>query len=148
MLQAATAEKVDEKMGSFVWLLCFLLALWPLNQGGTISQSSSETSFKLFRFTVGLSHLGKLSFAQASAYVASANAKKSKQWIFGPSIHRAKNENFRNLTNYIPIDPKFYAGHYSQKDYTLKSNCKKDVNRNVALYPETLFEAKTLIFKN
>ena len=46
------------------------------------------------------------------------------------------------------IDPKFYADHYSQKNYTLKSNCKKDVNRNVAPYPETLFEAKMLIFKN
>ena len=35
------------------------------NRVRTISQSSSETPFKLFRFTVGLSHLKKLSFAQA-----------------------------------------------------------------------------------
>ena len=49
---------------------------------GTIFQSSSETPFKFSRFTVGLSHLEKLSFAQASAYIASANAK---------NIQRAKN---------------------------------------------------------
>ena len=64
------------------------------NRVGTISQSSSETPFKLFRFTVGLSHLEKLSFAQASAYIASANAKKWKSWIFGPSTNRVKNQNY------------------------------------------------------
>ena len=115
---------------------------------GTISQSFSETPFKLFRFTFGLSHLKKLSFAQPSAYIASANAKNSKWWIFGPSTRRAKNQNFRNPTNHIPMDPEFYADHYSQKDYTLKSNCKKDINHNVSLYPKTLFGAKTKIFKN
>ena len=52
-------------------------------------------------------------------------SKKSKWWIFVPRTHRAKNQNFRNPTNYIPIDPEFYADDYSQKDYTLKSNCKK-----------------------
>ena len=36
------------------------------------------------------------------------------------------------------MDPEFYADHYSQKDYTLKSNCKKDINHNVSLYPKTL----------
>ena len=58
---------------------------------GTISQSSSETSFKLLRFTVGLSHLEKLSFVQISAHIASAIAKKSKWQIFGPGDHMAKN---------------------------------------------------------
>ena len=67
-----------------------------------------------------------MSFAQASTHIASANAKKSKWQIFGPSNHSAKNQNFRNPTYYIPLDPEFYADHYSQKeDYILKSNCKK-----------------------
>ena len=66
-----------------------------------------------FRFIVELSHLKKMAFAQASAYIASANAKKSKWWVFEPSTCRAKNQNFRNPTNYIPIDPEFYANHYS-----------------------------------
>ena len=69
----------------------------------------------MFKFTVGLSHLGKLSFAQASAHIASANAKKTKWQIFGASDHRAKNQDFRSPTNYIPLDPKFHAYHYSQK---------------------------------
>ena len=47
---------------------------------GTISQTSSEISFKLSRFTVGLSHLEKLSFAQASAHIASTKTKKSEWW--------------------------------------------------------------------
>ena len=45
---------------------------------GTISQSSSETPFKLSRFTVELGHLEKILFTQASACIASVNAKKSK----------------------------------------------------------------------
>ena len=106
---------------------------------GTISQSSSETPFKLCRFTVGLSHLEKESFAQANAYITSANTKKSKWWIFGPSSYRVKNQNFRNLTNYIPIDPEFYADQDSQKDFTMKSNCKKDISHIVSLYLKTLF---------
>ena len=48
------------------------------NRVGTISQSSSETPFKLFRFTVGLSHLEKLSFAQASAYIAFLQMPKNE----------------------------------------------------------------------
>ena len=46
------------------------------------------------------------------------------------------------------MDPEFYADHYSQKDYTLKSNCKKKINHNVSLYPKALFGAKMKIFKN
>ena len=110
----------------------------PIIRVGTIPQSSSETSLKLFRFTVGLRHLEKLSFAQASAHIASANAKKSEWQIFKRSAHRAKNQNFRNPTNYIPLDREIYANHYSQKDYTLKSNCKKDISHNVSLYLKTL----------
>ena len=68
---------------------------------GTIFQNSSETSFKLFRFTVGLKHLEKLSFAQASTHIASGNAKKQKWQIFGPRDYRAKNKKIRNPTNYI-----------------------------------------------
>ena len=114
---------------------------------GTISQSSSETSFKLFRFTVGLSHLEKLSFAQASAHIASANTKKSKWQIFGPNNHRAKNQNFRNPANYIPLDPEFYAYHFSQEEYTLKNNCKKGICHNVSLHSKTLCGTKIIIFK-
>ena len=76
-----------------------------------------------------LKHLEKLSSAQASAHIASANAKKSKWQKFGPSAHRAKNQNFRNPKNYTTLDPEFYADHYSQKGYTLKSNCNKDTTR-------------------
>ena len=115
---------------------------------GSVSQNSSKTPFKLFRFSVGLSHLEKLFFALASAYKASASSKKSKWWIFGSSTHTPKNKNFRNPTNYIPIDPQFYANQYSQKDCTLKGNCKKDINHDVSLYPKTLFETKIKIFKN
>ena len=98
--------------------------------------------------TVELRHLELLSFAQASTHIASANAKKSKK-IFGPSNHKAKNQNFRNPTYYIPLDPEFYADHYSQKkDYTLKSNCKKDIFHSVSLYPKALFGAKRKIFNN
>ena len=89
----------------------------------------TEFPCKLFRFTVGFSHLEKSPFVQASAHIASANAKKSKLQIFGPSTRRAKNQNFWNLTNYIPLDPEFYADHYSQKDCTLKSNFNKDMTR-------------------
>ena len=64
---------------------------------GTIS----ETPFKLFKFTVGLSYLEKLPFAQVSAYIASANGKKSNWWIFGLSTHGAKNQSLRNPANYI-----------------------------------------------
>ena len=78
---------------------------------------------------VGFSHLEKSPFAQARAYIAFANAKKSKSQIFGPSVQRAKNQNFWNLTNYIPLDPEFYADHYSQKDCTLESNFNKDMTR-------------------
>ena len=78
----------------------------------TISQSSSETPFNLLKFFVGLSHLEKLPFAQASAYIASANVKKFKWRVFGPSTHSANNQNFRNPTNYIAIDPGFYADRY------------------------------------
>ena len=59
--------------------------------------------------------------------------------MFGPSNHRAKNRNFRNRTNYIPSDPEFYADHYLQRDYTLESNCKKDISHSVSLYPKALF---------
>ena len=113
----------------------------------TTSQSFSEDSFMLFRFTVRLGHLEKLSLAQASTHIASANAKKLKWHIFGPSDHRAKNQNFRNPANDIPLDPEFYAYHYSQKDYTLKSNCKKDNRRNVLLYLKALCGTKMIIFK-
>ena len=57
---------------------------------------------KLLRFTVELRHLELLSFAQASTHIPS-----------GSSNHRAKNQNFRNPKNYIPLDPEFYADHYS-----------------------------------
>ena len=67
----------------------------------------------LLRFTVELRHLELLSFAQASTHIPSANAKKSKLQIFGPSNHRAKNQNFRNSKSYIPLNPEFYADHYS-----------------------------------
>ena len=110
------------------------------NQGGDY--------FMLLRFTVELRHLELLSFAQASTHIPSANAKKSKWQIFGPSNHRAKNLNFRNPTYYIPLDPEFYADHYSQKNYTLKSNCKKDIIHSVSLYAKTLVGAKMKIFKN
>ena len=60
----------------------------PSNRVGTISQNSSETPFKLFRFTVGLSHLEKLPFAQASACIASANTKKSNGKYFVPALIR------------------------------------------------------------
>ena len=103
---------------------------------------------KLLRFIFELRHLELLSFAQASTHVASANAKKSKWQIFGPRNHKAKNQNYRNPTNYIPSDPKFCTDHYSQKDYTLASNCKKDIRHSVSLYPKTLFGAKMKIFKN
>ena len=92
---------------------------------GTISQSSSEAPFKLFRFTVGLRHLEKLPFAQASACIASANAKKSKWQIFSPSAYWTKFQNFRNPINYIPLDLEFYTDHYLQEYYTLKITVTK-----------------------
>ena len=104
--------------------------------------------FKLLRYTVELRHLELLSFAQASTHIPSANAKKSKWQIFGPSNHRAKNKKLRNPTNYIPSDPEFYADHYSQKDYTLESNCKKDISHSLSLCPKILFGSKMKIFKN
>ena len=104
--------------------------------------------FKLLRFTVELRHLELLSFARASTYIASANARKWNWQIYWPSNHRSKNQNFRNPTNYIPSDPEFYADYYSQKDYTLESNCKKDFNHSVSLYPKTKFGAKMKIFEN
>ena len=104
--------------------------------------------FKFLRFTGELINLELLSFTQASTHIASADAKKSKWQIFGPSNHRAKNLNFRNPTYYIPLDPEFYADHYSQKNYTLKSNCKKDIIHSVSLYAKTLVGAKMKIFKN
>ena len=81
----------------------------------------------LFRLTAGLSTLEILSFAQGSMHIASANAKNSKCWIFRISTYSAKNINFRNPLSDIPRDPKFYADYYSQKDFNLKSNCKKDI---------------------
>ena len=42
-----------------------------------------------------------------------------------PSAHRAKNQIFRNPKNYIQLDPEFYTDHFSQKDYTLKSDFNK-----------------------
>ena len=87
-------EKRLNFVSSYVEIILNLLHNNNNNRVGTISQSSSETPFKLFRFTVGLSHLEKLSFAQASAYIASANAKKWKSWIFGPSTNRVKNQNY------------------------------------------------------
>ena len=104
--------------------------------------------FKFLRFTGELINLELLSFTQASTHIASADAKKSKWQIFGPSNHRAKNLNFRNPTYYIPLDPEFYADHYLQKNYTLKSNCKKDIIHSVSLYAKTLVGAKMKIFKN
>ena len=59
-----------------------------------------------------------------------------------------KNQNFGNPTGYIPLDQVFYAGNYSQKDFTLKSNCEKDISGSVLLYPRILFGAKMKIFKN
>ena len=58
---------------------------------GTIFQSSSETPFKLFRVTVALSHLEKLSFAQARANIATATPKNQNggylgQALIGPKI--------------------------------------------------------------
>ena len=104
--------------------------------------------FKFLRFTGELINLELLSFTQASTHIASADAKKSKWQIFGPSNHRAKNQNFRNPTYYIPLNPEFYVDHYSQKKgYTLKSNCKKDIH-SVSLYPKTLFRAKLKMFNN
>ena len=96
---------------------------------GTISQNFSETPFKLFRFTLGMNHLEKLLLAQASACIASTNAKKSKWQIIGPSVYRAKFQYFRNPTNYIPLDLEFYVDHYSRKDNTLKSKYNKDMTR-------------------
>ena len=94
-------------------------------------------------------HLELLPFAQASTHIPSANTKKSKWQIFGPSSHRAKNQNFRNSTYYIPLDPEFYADHYSHKKRLyLESNCKKDIIHSLSLYPKTLFGAKMKIFNN
>ena len=67
-----------------------------------------------------LGHLEQSPFAQASDQMASENAKKSKSQIFGPSAHRDKNQNFWNPTNYIPLDPEFYADHYLQRLYLKK----------------------------
>ena len=89
-----------------------------------------------------------MSFAQASARIAPANAKKSKWRILGPNTHRAKNQNFRNTTNYIPLNAEFYTDHYLQKDYTLKSHCEKDISHNLLLYSKALFRAKMKMFKN
>ena len=72
----------------------FLVRNRTQNRVGTIFQSSSEFPCKLFRFTVVLGHLEQSPFAQASAHMASENAKKSKSQIFGPSAHRDKNQNF------------------------------------------------------
>ena len=66
---------------------------------GTISQSSSETPFKLFRFTVGLSHFKKLLFAQASACIASA-----------------KNQNGRYLAQ-VPLGQSFKISETQQITY-------------------------------
>ena len=74
------------------------------NQGGDY--------FKLLRFTVESRPFKLLSFVQASTHISSANAKKSKWQMFGPSNHRAKNQNFRNSKNYIPLDLEFYADNY------------------------------------
>ena len=108
---------------------------------GTISQSSSETPFRFSGFTVGLSHLEKLSFAQASAYISFCKCQKHPK---GQKSY----QNFRSPTNYTPIDPDFFADHHSQKDSTLKCNYKKDISHNVSLYTKTLFGAKMKIFKN
>ena len=47
----------------------------------------------------------------------------------------------------MPLDPEFYAYHYSQKDYTLKSNCKKDIRHNVSLHSKTMYGMKMIIFE-
>ena len=73
--------------------------------------------------------MGKLPFAQTNAHIVSANVKRLKWQIFGPSAHWDKNQNLRKPTNYIPLDPESYTDHYSQKDYALKSNCNKDMSR-------------------
>ena len=62
---------------------------------GSVSQNSSETPFKLFRFTVGLIYFEKLFFVLASAYKASASSKKSQWWIFGSSTHTPKKKKFQ-----------------------------------------------------
>ena len=115
------------------------------SSAGTVSQSFLETPIKQFKFTFGLRHIELLSFAQASAHIASGNAKKSKWQIFG---YLAKNQNFRNPTNCLPLDSAFYADHYLQKHFTLKSNCKKDISHSMSQYPKAPFGAKMKIFKN
>ena len=128
--RASLAWKIASMLVGFKFVfMLFLVRNCTSNRVGTISQSSSEFPCKLFRSTVGFDHLEKSPFVQASAHIASANGKKSKSQIFGPSARRAKNQNFWNLTNYIPLDPEFYADHYSQKDCTLESNFNKDMTR-------------------
>ena len=111
-------------MNIFLTLLVCLGMLQ--NQGGDYFPKFFRTSFKLLRFTSGLSHLEKLPFVVSSIHITSANAKKSKWQIFGTSDHSSKNQHFRNPTNYTPLDPEFYTDHYLQRDYTLKRNCNKD----------------------
>ena len=95
----------------------------------------------------GVESFGKIVFAQASAPIASANTKKSKWQIFGPNNLRAKNQNFRNPANYIPLDPEFYAYHYSQEEYTLKSNWKRYLPQCVTTFKNTVCGTKIIIFK-
>ena len=69
----------------------------------------------------------------------------------GQATIRVKNQNFWNPTNYIPLEPEFYADHYSQKDvlkigwdyftnFTLKSKFNKDMTR-IRLSSDKLLES-------
>ena len=55
--------------------------------------------------------------------------KNQNNGYFWPSTHGTKVQNFRNPIKYMSVDPEFYADHYLQNNYNLKSNCNKDMTR-------------------
>ena len=64
-----------------------------ISRVGTISQSSSETSFKLFRFTVGLSHSKKIVFCTSQCIYSFCKHQKTKMadiWAKQPQSQKSK----------------------------------------------------------
>ena len=97
------------------------------NRVAIIFQKFFRNSVQVFQIYYCIESFKNTPFAQGSECTASANTKKSKWQIFGPSTHRAKVHNFRKpaiytiIYHYIPITYQYITNIPLLPIYTIRS---------------------------
>ena len=129
---------VDQLAHIIVCLKCY--------QGGDYFPKLFRNLIQVVQISSGIESFGKIIFCTSQSTYSFC---KSKWQIFGPSDHwGTQKSKFQKSNKLHAITPRsFYADHYSQNDYTLKSNCKTDICHNMSLYPKTLCGRKMIVLK-